>query len=58
MNKSVSRPVSLRGKSYLNLRVISRSVKESPATVERDHLWEVDSLCHKVDQDNEILTYE
>ena len=55
--KSLSRPASLRGKPYLNLRVISGSVIRSPSTVGRDHLWEMDSLYHTVDQDNKRITY-
>jgi len=29
--------------------------RRSPATVGRDHLWEINSLYHRVDQDSVII---
>jgi len=40
----------------LNLLVMNGFRRRSPATVGRDHLWEMDSLYHKVDQDSAIIT--
>ena len=57
MNKLLSRPALLRGKPYLYLRVISGSIIRSPAAVGRNHLWEIDSLYHTVDQDNKSIAY-
>ena len=54
---SLSRPASLKGKPYLNLWVISGSVIRSPAALGRDHLWEMDSLYHTVDQDNKNIAH-
>ena len=57
MNKSVSRPASLRNKPYLYLRMILGSIIRSLAVVGCDHLWEIDSLYHTVDQDNKSIAY-
>jgi hypothetical protein len=40
----------------ISLLALSGFEIRSPATVGRDHLGEVNSLYHKVDQDSEIIT--